>query len=291
MDEDKYYFEDVNEDTEDEGNGFGAGFRDNEFIPLDDLVYAPLHALAKSSQQLQAYVVDAIKGMGTLRQNGQEETIQLNNINIAYDQVWQEGDEGYRVDNMQMQVPLLSIIPISSLNIEKARIDFCTEVRAEKEAGNSCAIEARICAPQSRESDNLPRVSYQLKLSSLPATEGILRLADMLNGSHIVKKTDATPVATDGNLGDSEHKSMWQDIAKLKDRIRKLQRLYQKIEDMIAEQERLCEISRESYPEAAGDFNKDRYLAALAQIAAQIMECREQIMDREIEFGLERENE
>lgn len=291
MDEDKYYYEDFNEDMDGEGDGFGAGFQDNDFIPLDDLVYAPLHALAKSSQQLRAYVVDAIKGMGIPRQNGQEETIQLNNINIAYDQVWQEGDEGYRVDNMQVQVPLLSIVPISSLNIEKARIDFCTEVRVEKGAENGCAIEARICAPQSRESDNLPKVSYQLKISSLPATEGIMRLADVLNGSHIVKKTDATPVATDGNLGDGEQKSVWQDVAKLKGKIKKLQRLYQKIEDMIAEQERLCEISRETYPDAAGDFNKDRYLAAQAQIAAQIMECREQIMDKEIEYGLERENE
>lgn len=291
MDEDKYYYEDSIEEPEDEGEEFRTNIRDNEFIPLDDLIYAPLHALAKSSQQLRAYVVDAIKGMGALRQNGQEETVQLNNINIAYDQVRQEGDEGYRVDNLQMQVPLLSIVPITCLNIEKARIDFCTEVRAEQEAGNDCAITARICAPRSRESDNLPRVSYQMEISSLPATEGIMRLSDMFNGSHIVKKTDATPVAIDGNLGDDEHKSTWQDISKMKDKIKKLQRLYQKIEDMIAEQERFCEISRKAYPDAAGDFNKERYLAAQAQIAAQIMEYREQIMDREIEFELDRENE
>jgi len=47
-----------------------AGFKESDFIPLDDLVYAPLHALAVSNQQLRAQVVEAIKSMGTLRQNG-----------------------------------------------------------------------------------------------------------------------------------------------------------------------------------------------------------------------------
>lgn len=63
------------------------GYRDSDFILLDDLVYAPLHALAKSNQQLRAQVVEAIKSMGVSRLNGQEETIQLKNLNIAYEQV------------------------------------------------------------------------------------------------------------------------------------------------------------------------------------------------------------
>lgn len=291
MDEDRYYYDDFEDDMEDGGEGYRANFKDSDFMPLDDLVYAPLHALAKSSQQLRAYVVDAIKGMGTLQQNGQEETIKLNNINIAYEQVRQEGDEGYSVDNMQMQVPLLSIIPITSLNIEKAQIDFSTEIKAEKEADSDCAIMARICAPESRESDYLPRISYRLKINSLPATEGIMRLSDTLNVNHIAKKMDATPVAVDGNLGNEDHKSTRQEISKLKDRIKKLQRLYQKIADMIAEQERLQEISREAFSGEIEDFNKDKYLAVQAQIASQIMECREQIMDKEIEFGLEGDKE
>ena len=94
------------------------GYKDSDFILLDDLVYAPLHALAKSNQQLRAQIVDAIKSMGVICQNGQEETIRLHNINIAYDQVRPEGEEGYSVDNMQMQVPLLSIIPLTNLNVE-----------------------------------------------------------------------------------------------------------------------------------------------------------------------------
>ena len=66
---DEYYYDDddymAGGDYED--GGMDAGFKESDFIPLDDLVYAPLHALAKSNQQLRAQVVDAIRSMGTLR--------------------------------------------------------------------------------------------------------------------------------------------------------------------------------------------------------------------------------
>ena len=176
------------------------GYKNSEFIPLNDLVYAPLHALAESNRQLQAQVVEAVRGMGTLHQNGQEETIRLNNMNIAYEQVHPEGEEGYSVDTLQMQVPLLSIVPVTNLNVEKAEITFSAEVKAEKTEEGKYEVLARICSPEQRDSDFLPRVSYKMKISSLPATEGILRLTDLLSANRIAKKTDTTPVAVVGNL-------------------------------------------------------------------------------------------
>lgn len=290
---DEYYYdeEDYLAGGDYEEDGSGAGFKESDFIPLDDLVYAPLHALAKSNQQLRAQVVDAIKSMGTLRQNGAEETVRLSNINIAYEQVRPEGDEGYSVDNLQMQVPLLSIVPITNLNVEKAEIDFSTEVKAEKGEEGKCAITARICSPEQRESDFLPRVSYKMKISSIPATEGILRLTDLLSSNQIAKKTDTTPVAVDGNLGSEEQKNTWQEVTKLKAKIKKLKQLYQKISDMIAEQERMQQISMDAFEEVTWEFDKDKYLMAQSNIANRIMKYQEKIMNREIEFGLEKDYE
>lgn len=263
----------------------------SEFIPLDDLVYAPLHALARSNEQLRARVVDTIKNMGTLRQNGKEETVQLSNMNIAYEQIRPEGDEGYNVDNLQMQIPLISIIPITNLNVDKAEIDFDTEVRAEKGEQGQYTINARICSPEQRESDFLPRVSYRMRVSSLPATEGVMRLTDQFSANQIAKKTDTTPVAVDGNLGSDEQKGIWQETTKLKAKIKRLKRLYQKIGDMIAEQERMEEIGNSVYADTAREFDKDKYLMAQSNIANRIMEYQEKIMNREIEYGLEKDYE
>lgn len=291
MAEEKHYSDEYMDGGNSGNGGSGAGFEDSDFIPLDDLVYAPLHALAKSNQQLRAQVVDAIRSMGTLKQNGTEETVRLNNMNIAYEQVRPEGEEGYSVDNLQLQVPLLSIVPITNLSVEKAEIDFSTEVKAEKGEEGKCGITARICSPEQRESDFLPRVSYKLQISSLPATEGILRLTDMLSSNQIAKKTDTTPVAVDGNLGSNDQKNIWQEVSKMKAKMKKLKQLYQKITDMITEQERMQQISRETFEEDTREFDRDKYLMAQSNIANRIMQYQEKIMNKEIEFGLEKDYE
>ena len=266
-----------------------AVFKDSSFIPLDDLVYAPLYALAQSNRQLRAQVVETIKSMGTLRRSGTEETVQLENLNIAYEQVRQEWDEGYSVDNLLMQVPLLSIIPMANLSVEKAEIDFSAEVRVEREESGECRIMARICSPEQRESDFLPRVSYRMRIGSLPATEGVMRLADTLSANQIAKKLDTTPIAVDGSLGSNDQKHTWQEVSGLRAKVKKLKQLYQRITEMITEQERMEQTGREAFAEMVREFDRDKYLMAQTNIANRIMEYQERIMNREIEFGLEKD--
>ncbi len=274
---------------EEKGNG---EIMDNDFIPLDDLVYAPLHALAQSGHRLRAQIVDAIKSMGTSKQNGQEETIHLNNINIAYDQLRPEAEEGYSVDSLQVQVPLLSIVPVSNLNVEKAEIDFSTEIKTvNNEETGETRINARICAPSQRDSDFLPKVSYRLKIASIPATEGILRLTDALSSGQVAKKIDSRPVAINGDLGSAEQKNVLSETKKLKAKISRLKQLYQKISDMIAEQERLHQISMDAFEEETFEFDKDKYLMAQSNVINRIMEYQERIMNMEIVYGLEKDYE
>lgn len=264
---------------------------DNDFIPLDDLVYAPLHALAQSGHRLRAQIVDAIKSMGTSKQSGQEETIHLNNINIAYDQLRPE-EEGYSVDSLQVQVPLLSIVPIGNLNVEKAEIDFSTEIKAvNNEETGETKINARICAPSQRDSDFLPRVSYKLQIASIPATEGILRLTDALSASQVAKKLDSRPVAISGDLGSDDQRNVVLETKKLRAKVSRLKQLHQKISDMIAEQERLHQISKDAFEEDTYEFDKDKYLMAQSNVANRIMEYQEQIMNMEIKYGLEKDYE
>lgn len=264
---------------------------DSDFIPLEDLVYAPLYALAKSNHQLRAQIIGAIRDMGTVEQNRQEEIIHLNNINLAYDQVKQDSD-GYSIDNLQVQVPLLSIVPLSNLNVEKAEISFSTEVKTMlNEENKEVKINGRICAPSQRESDFLPRVSYKLQVSSLPATEAILRLTDALSSSQVAKKLDTKPVAITGDFGSREQKEVILETKKLRAKISRLKQLHQKISGMIAEQERLRQISDESFAEDTYEFDRDKYLMAQSNIINRIMEYQEKVMNMEIRFGLEHDYE
>lgn len=265
---------------------------DNDFILLDDLVYAPLHALAQSNCRLRAEVVEAIRSMGIAKQNGQEEVIHLDNLNIAYDQIRPEGEDGYSVDNLQVQVPLMSIVPITNLSVDKAEIDFSTEIKTvNNEETGETKINARICSPSQRESDFLPKVSYKLQVSSIPATEGVLRLTDALSANQVAKKIDTTPVAIDGDMGSADQKNTVQRIKQLKAKIGKLKQLHQKISDMIAEQERLYQISKDSFAEDTYEFDKDKYMMAQSNIINRIMEYEEEIMNLEISYGLDKDYE
>lgn len=280
-----------NVSQEQDGTSQTQGYRESDFIPLDDLVYAPLYALAKSNHQLRSQVVEAIKDMGTSKHMGADEVINLESLNIAFNQVRPDGEEGYSVDNLQMEVPLLSIVPLTNLAVEKASVDFSTEVRAEKEIDGNCRINARICSPEQRESDFLPRVSYKLEVKSTPAMEGILRLTDQLSSNQIAKRLDTTPVAVDGNLGSDEQKNMQSEINKLKEKVKRLKQLNQKITALMTEQEKLEQISQDIFAEDTREFDKEKYLMAQSNITNKIMDYQEQIMTREIEFGLYKDYE
>ena len=264
---------------------------DSDFIPLEDLVYAPLYALAKSNQQLKSNIIESIKSMGKVEHTNKEEIIHLDHMNIAYDQVKQD-EEGYSVDNLQLEVPLLSIIPMNQLNVDKAEIDFSTEVKAVVDKENQkTQIQARICSPSQRESDFLPKVSYKLQVQSLPATEGILRLIDSLSSSQVAKKLNTRPVAVTGDWGSDEQKRVLNETKKLKAKMNRLKQLYQKISDMIAEQEKLSQISQDCFVEDTYDFDKDKYLMAQSNIVNRIMEYQEKVMNLEIKFGLDHDYE
>ena len=72
-------------------NNLTKGYRESDFMLLDDLVYAPLHALAQSNHQLRAQIVEAIKSMGRKKQVGKDEVIDLESLNIGLIRYVQKG--------------------------------------------------------------------------------------------------------------------------------------------------------------------------------------------------------
>jgi DNA relaxase NicK len=82
-----------------------------------------------------------------------------------------------------------------------------------------------------------------------------------------------------------------QDVTKLRAKIKRFKQLYQKISDMITEQERIQQISRSAFEEDTREFDRDKYLMAQSNIANRIMEYQEKVMNLEIEYGLTKDYE
>jgi len=92
-------------------------------------------------------------------------------------------------------------------------------------------------------------------------------------------------------LGSDEQKEIWQETTGLKNKIKRLKRLYRKISDMIADQEQMQQIGKSAFEDTVREFDKEKYLMAQANIANRIMEYQERIMNREIEYGLDKDYE
>lgn len=230
------------------------------FMPLNELVYATIQALEDSNLRLNNHAIKAIKSFGKEKIENKEDVIELENIRIAFDQIHSDNDDGYCVDNMQLDIPLLSLVSINNMAVKSAEISFSTELYVETSADGQKSINARVAAPEPRDSDFLPRANYIIRVASTPATEGLMRLSDILNSNQVAKKSDSTPVSMSGKLVDAEQKENWKKLNTLKTNVKRLKRLYEKITELIADQKKAAadetELDTASFEEKRKDIIK-----------------------------------
>lgn len=257
---------------------------DSDFVNLDDLIYAPLHALAESNYKLRSEVINNVQNMATV-DNGNDGTIyNLKNINIAYDQVRADVDYSYSVDKLQVQVPLLSLVPVTNLGIKEAEIEFSTEVRTQENIEKKeRKFEARVCSPEQRNSDFLPRVSYKVKVKSIPATEGIMRLIDSLNANQVVKKMESQIISANGNATNDKQKVEMATLNELKSRVTTLKQLYAKVNDILDEMEQLKKIKSPSDTNKS-EYDKTFFEGRKKAIVDEIIKSQDEIMRKEISY-------
>lgn len=255
---------------------------DSDFIELNDLVYAPLEALADSNIQLQRSALQAIRDMGTVKQDGEESVIYLNNTNLAYEHIKPEQEDNYSVENIQLQVPTISLVPLSNLNVRKAEIGFSTEIRVTNNKKNAFQIQARICSPEQRESDFLPKISYKMKVESIPATEGLLRILDMLGTSHVAKQLESRTLSTNGDVQSEEVQLLYQQKAEIRNKIRALKKLHNSISNRISQIQNMSNSLEADMPEEiAEELNTLR--EKKTDIVQEIMRLKLELTEKDLE--------
>ncbi len=242
-------------------------YMDNDFIELKSLIYAPLEALAESNFQLQRSTLRALQEMGTLRKDGDESVIHLKTTNLAYEHIKPEQEDGYSVENIQLQVPTISLIPLNNLAVKKAEIDFSTEIHVNNNEENNFQIYARICSPEQRGTDFSPKVSYKMKVETLPATEGFLRILDMLGSSQVGRQLENKILLPDGSIQSAEIQALYQSKMELRNRINSLQALHKTIANRIMQIQNMSDSLDADMPKAIS-----RKLESLRKLKTKIME-------------------
>lgn len=255
----------------------------NPFLPLREVVYAPLDALAASNAQLGRTVIDEIRSMGKTELRNNEEVLYLDKLNLAYRRM-RSGDNSDYTEDIQVEVPLLSLAPVPNLKIRNAEVDFSVELM-EQGKGEKEEIMARICAGTERETSEEPRIDYKIKLGAVEETEGYLRILDILNVSSVAKILDQEPLPADGGLREGEKEAFLKGQA-LKRQEAALHRLYREITEFMED--------RKKFPDevvAAGRDPKEdeaRYERIKKNIMAEMLQIRESILEGKVRALLER---
>lgn len=256
-----------------------------QFLPLNDLVYAPIDAIASSNARLSLAILDEIKSMGAVKIRNGEETLYLKKLNLAYERLHPtEHNEPY-MESVQIEVPLLSIIKIPNLKIKNATLEFSTEVHISENEQNAPLTVGKISSLNREKSTAQPVVNYKIDLKAVDETEGYMRILDILNANPVAKQIDASPISSDGIVQNSE-KDDFLFQRSLRQQEAALHKLHQEITEYMETRESLQE---ELEPECLSKefsnapYDPKEYEELRQTILTELISVKEAMLENKVE--------
>jgi hypothetical protein len=185
-----------------------AGIADQfKGLPIEDLIVSPLVGMAKGQAKLNEVTWKYINEVAFIDGETRALDVQINKVMTNPDTGEQTWEEHYA------KVPMLPLVPLPSLAVTSADIEFNMEVQTSDVSVDKSASEASMSASASggwwgmkfkasmagkvssskentRKTDNSAKYNVKVHAEQLPPTEGMLKLSDAL-----VSMMDPTTVA------------------------------------------------------------------------------------------------
>lgn len=258
----------------------------NNFIDLEDLVYTPLHAISQSNINLSGSVIDLIASTGSIDPSDKDNTIHLKTVNLAYEQINNDNMNGKTIEEVGLKIPLVSVLPITNLQVKKSKLSFDAEIKKVHKdyKNNKYIMESRICcsSKQRRKDDNLPKLSFEIELESVPVSEGMARIIDVLNANPIPEVLSSKQVNDRGEVVIGEEAAYYQKMKSLKLKEAKINRITDKLTAYIAKKKLMFDNLINS-SEKQGDFDtlfseNEEYNREILENAAQNSNDPDEVM-------------
>ena len=172
-------------------------------LPIEDLIVAPLTGMAKGQAKLNDVTWKYISEVAFVK-NEKTKKIEARKLDVEMQRVMTDQATGEQsVQKLQSSVPMLPLVPLPSLAITKADINFTMEVKQSTSEKSSVDTESSVEAQASggfwgmkysvkvagkvathkentRSTDNSAKYEVNVHAEQLPATEGMLKLSDYL---------------------------------------------------------------------------------------------------------------
>jgi len=171
-------------------------------LPIEDLIVSPLVGMAKGQAQLNDVTWRYISEVAFTKDKNGNTTAR--SLDVEMNRVVTDGATGEQtLQKLYSKVPMLPLVPIPSLAITSADIEFTMEIKTSEVDKSSTDTEGSFQASASggfwgmkysvsmagkvathkentRSTDNSAKYNVKVHAEQLPATEGMLRLSDYL---------------------------------------------------------------------------------------------------------------
>ena len=172
-------------------------------LPIEDLIVSPLVGMAKGQAQLNDVTWRYISEVAFVKDEKTGKT-SARSLDVEMNRVMTDPTDGKQsLQKIYTQVPMLPLVPLPSLAITSADIEFTMEVKTSEVDKSSTDTEGSFQASASggfwgmkysvsmagkvathkentRSTDNSAKYNVKVHAEQLPATEGMLRLSDYL---------------------------------------------------------------------------------------------------------------
>jgi len=264
---------------------------ENLYMPINDLVYAPVNAIKNADVLLCDGILNQIANVSDEKLiPSQPPTMKLKNIRFLYEKV--KSDEyGDTQVTAGLTVPTASIIPLSALQISRSSVKFNIEVKTDKK-DSKILINGKPAAPKFRKTDHLPKMCFQIETEAVTLPEGISRLMDILDINQVPDVDHRVYIDPDGKPYDDQE-SFWERN-KASREMTKYQKMYERLNTALSSLDKqLQDMNGEDTPEkyellkrrAQLHQDLDKYESLTRDKEFQLLEAEMKVLEATINDG------
>ena len=171
-------------------------------LPIEDLIVSPMIGMAKGQAKLNEVTWDYINEVAFVKDKDGKATARA--LDVEMNRVMTDGTTGEQsLQKIYSKVPMLPLVPLPSLAITKADINFTMEVKSSDMSKSSTdasvsstvsggykgwgfsakfSVTGKVATHKenTRSTDNSAKYEVNVHAEQLPATEGMLKLSDYL---------------------------------------------------------------------------------------------------------------
>jgi hypothetical protein len=255
-------------------------------VNLRQLVYGSLEPIIEANARMSQSMVDTILEFSDDKGHDDDgyPVVQLKTLQLVYDQLRHDALDMLYSEKIGLEIPLLSIIPLSGLRVSKSKIQFSTEVQEVEYNGGKVDIYTKVAAPDSDRSAQSSRIDFEIEMESEPVAEGLARLIDQLGQNFVPTIHDKNPIDPDGNKLDDDDRQNHETKKELYLREQRLTRLISQLTGI--------QRSDEDKTDEEDDLSVYKPLEAYKdRLNRKLAEVRKEILEHDIVHELSRDEE